>query len=340
MNVVSGARISSGGLHLGHFLGCIQPLLQNQSEIDNYIFVLNVCNGFINKAELLNMLSDLYAIKSTYDLNNMHVLIDEPLLQQYSDLFSFLQTTTSLNELLHVYPQSHHDSVDDFLFPIKQAMTYYIFDAEKAFLNNDNIRFVEFASRLAKKINKSYNLKLCCPRLETGFIPRLLGFNYEKMCKCNNNSIYFSDSASEIERKIYKLFDMKQLFKKYPDELTNFNNNKPYRLPDNYLPFEFLEAFSLKHLEDIDLGFDIKNSYNRKELREYLLRMISELISPIQKVKNQMSSSFLLEQLEQDEKYVHSIARKFDLSNFEYDYISISHHFSPYNGCSLSALAK
>lgn len=321
MNVVSGARISSGGLHLGHFLGCIQPLLRNQSSIDNYVFVLNVCNGFIDKAELLNMLSDLYAIKANYDLKNMHVLVDEPFLQQYSNLFSFLQTTTTLNELLHIYPQSQHDSIDDFLFPLKQAMTYYIFDAEKAFLNNDNIRFVEFASRLAKKVNKCSKLELSCPKLETGFIPRLHGYNYKKMCKHNNNSIYFSDSIIDIEKKIYKLFDMKQLFKKYPDELSNFNNNKPYMLPDYYLPFEFLEAFSLKPLKDIDLGFDIKNSLKRKELREYLFEIVSGLILPIQTVKSQMSTTDLLTQLKCDQKYIQSITRKFELSNLEYDHI-------------------
>lgn len=48
-NVVSGARISSGGLHLGHFLGCIQPLITSKEKIENYIFVLNSCDKILNK---------------------------------------------------------------------------------------------------------------------------------------------------------------------------------------------------------------------------------------------------------------------------------------------------
>ena len=87
-------------------------------------------------------------------------------MSDYDDLIKLLRNEVSLKELLKVYPKmsdfSYIDAtVEDFLFPLKQAMSYYIFDADTVFLNNDNLRFVEFAAKIAKKINKSEKQIYC-----------------------------------------------------------------------------------------------------------------------------------------------------------------------------------
>ena len=146
------------------------------------------------------MLLDLYAIRNRYGLSNFHVIIDEEYLSDYDDLIKLLRNEVSLKELLKVYPKmsdfSYIDAtVEDFLFPLKQAMSYYIFDADTVFLNNDNLRFVEFSAKIAKKINKSEKTNiLCCQKLITGKEPRLLGYNYLKMCK--KITLYFFQMMS------------------------------------------------------------------------------------------------------------------------------------------------
>lgn len=320
-NVVSGARISSGGLHLGHFLGCIQPLITSKEKIENYIFVLNSCDKILNKNTLVEMLLDLYAIRNRYGLSNFHVIIDEEYLTEYDDLLKLLRNEVSLKELLKVYPRisdcSYIDAtVEDFLFPLKQAMSYYIFDADTVFLNNDNLRFVEFSAKIAKKINKSEKANiLCCPKLITGKEPRLLGYNYLKMCKKNNNSIFLSDDVNVLKKKIYKLFDMAQLFEKYPDELVNFKENIPYMLPKSFLPFQYISSFSLMNVEEINFDFDYKDSRNRALLREYLTDLLFDIIIPIQEERSALTTEMVLQNLEHDKKYLKTIQKSINLKS-------------------------
>lgn len=316
MNVVSGARISKGGLHLGHYLGCIQPLLMNREKIENYIFVLNECGHSIETDDLHSMLFDLYAIKNAYQLNNLHVMLDSDLLADYQFLLNWLERETKLNNLLSVYPKSSNSSyngvsVDDFLFPIKQSISYFAFNAEKVFLNDDNIRFVEFAAKLAVKINqKNDELHLLIPKLVNGKIPRLLGYNYEKMSKHNENAIFLSDNKKILEEKIYKLFDMRQLFGKYPKELESFKTSKPYLLPDYFLPYQYIEAFSDSDFSSENLGFDIKNSFNRPKLRNYLIELLNSIILPIQEAKHSLTTKVILNNLHNDIRYLKTVYYK------------------------------
>jgi tryptophanyl-tRNA synthetase len=300
-NTVSGARVSKGGLHLGHFLGCFQPLIKRSSSVSNSIFVLNDC--FNSNDQLLDMLGDIYAIRNVYGLKQLRVVLESQLQFWCGSFFDFLLHNVNLAQLNSALPKTTDGTysgitrVSDFLFPIKQALSYYVFNADYAFFNDDNTRFVTFADELAKRINNTTNLNLKITKLITGDPTRLLGYDYKKMSKGNNNAIFLSDNDNELKQKIYKLCDNSQLFKACPNEQKKFDDGYPYIYPDFFLPFQYIKALSLDKTIDIE---PYKDSTKRKGLRLLLENTIKSLIFPIREVHTSFSADELLYMLKED----------------------------------------
>lgn len=299
MNVVSGARVTRGGLHLGHFLGCFQKLITMKDQIDNYFFVLNDKPSPTHDADFIMLLTDIYSIKFAYGLDQLHTVLDTDLMLENASFLSFLRNNVTLPKLLEIYPKNERgtyngSNVSDFLFPIEQAATYFLFDAAYAFLNDDNLRFVTFAAELAKKVNNLQDqVDIRIPRLMTGRIPHLCGYNYKKMSKANANTIPLSDSQSDISSKLYKLFDMKTLFQKYPSEKGNFDRAYPYIFPPEFLPFQYIRAFF-----DMDEQFDydiLKDSTKREYFRTIFIEKILDMLSPIWQIRKKLYPCDVLE---------------------------------------------
>lgn len=300
-NVVSGARVAKGGLHLGHFLGCFQPLIQKVKNVENYIFVLND-NPMQKNDFLIEMLLDLYSIKNAFNLKEIHIVLESQLLDWCSSFYNFLTQVTTLQTLTTTIPKDENNtiplqSVWDFLFPIKQALFSFIFDAEYYFLNDDNLRFIKFASRLGRKVNNCSERKIVIPQLITGRIPRLLGYDYRKMSKSNENAIFISDQGDVLKAKVYKLFDRSKLFAVDNNEKIKCESSNPYIYPDHFLPFVYLRAFSDIPTNEIER---LKSSLLRNELRDLLTNTLTELLSNIQNHRTLIDKTTILNQFFND----------------------------------------
>jgi tryptophanyl-tRNA synthetase len=278
-----------------------------KSEITDYFFVLNENHSKKNEAAFITMATDLYAIKIAYGLDNLHVVVDTELINENSRFIRRLTESVTLQSLLSVYPKDKNgtyqgSNVSDFLFPIEQAASYYLFNASYAFLNDDNLRFVTFAGELAKKINNlQYGVSLIVPQLKTGNSPHLNGYNYMKMSKANNNIISLSDNRDVVRKKIYKLFDMRSLFSKHPTEQDRFSEDYPYTLPHEFLPFHYVESF---FPSDMRFDYDVfKDSRRRVEFRELLTDSLLNYFSAFTETRKTLSPQMVRAYSSQDDEY-------------------------------------
>jgi tryptophanyl-tRNA synthetase len=295
MNLMSGARLSSGGLHLGHYLGCLSPL-SNFSENFKYFFVIRdrgeiqLSENLKANCDLITMMGDLMA---TSYASKIKIVLQSSLYTHYIALLDYIQEIVTLNQLENVHPKrkqiKHGNSkllLKDFLFPLDSVCTYFILDAEYVIMNDDNLRFVSFAKRISQKIANIYQEPiLVTPQLIHGKIPRLLGYNYQKVCKANNNCMFLSDSDDVLEQKVEKLFSFKYLFRNNPSLEREYSRSpNTFILPKTFLPLLYLQAFSDEpNLEQTLERF--RNPRLQDELRSLLNSTLKKIIVPMREIR-------------------------------------------------------
>jgi len=292
---MGGCRLSGGGLHLGHYLGCLLPLV-NFPDCCQYFFVIrDRPNHGLDRGtdfhthDLLAVLADLMA---TPFADRICPVLQSNLFPFYRKLVDAFQTTLTLNQLVSVHPQKRrlHQwtstmSVGDLMFPIESACTYFILRAEYVLMNDDNNRFVKFANRLHSKMcsdNRFASATIPAPHLCHGPLPRLHGFDLRKMSKANMNCIFLSDSDETLDKRISQLMHFKFLFRQRPDLGEEYARSPiEFHLPDEYPPFEYLRAFS-SEFTNINHEDRLRTLDGQEMLREMLRTVIvNNLVRPI-----------------------------------------------------------
>lgn len=254
MNLMSGLRLTPGGIHLGHYLGCLTPLDHLNDDILYFVIRdrgLDIEN--ISSPNYKNLVDILIDLSSTKYAGRINFVLQSKLQVYFAPIFEYIQDIVTLNQLNNVHPQRKKIknklavlSIKDYLFPIESACTYFILDADRILMNDDNMATVKFAYNVSKKISTAFNKQIFTyPVLLHGKLPRLLGYNYEKVCKANNNAIFLSDSAETLENKLNKFLTFKYLFRKEPYLAEQRSNlREDFIIPDNFLPFQYMRIFS------------------------------------------------------------------------------------------------
>jgi len=273
--LASGVRLSNKGLHLGHYLGCFTPLSNFTEDYDFYFIINDVSNLELNTKDkedtLINMVEDILSIETP---KNIRIFLQSDILKHQSDFYSKIQKITSFNQLIAANPHNKiiktgksQLSVLDYLFPIRDTVVYLSLETDIVLMNDDNSRIIDFSRRVSQKINNLMNMgnnhpKLKQPYLKTGFIPRLLGFDYRKMCNRNNNAIYLTESPEILKNKINKTVNTKYL-NYYLKE--KFNDSIPENLDLNayFVPKLIAEIFG-----ESNLFFE----FEKNNVGEYVLK--------------------------------------------------------------------
>ncbi len=321
-NLLSGLRLSPKGLHLGHYLGCLTPL--NHFKNDEKLFFVIRDKGVDisnpssqNYRNLLDILIDLY---STQYSNRIVFVLQSKLQPYYSPIVSFLQDIITIKQLINIHPHrkkiktnSYNLSVRDFLFPIESISTYYILNADRILMNDDNLSVVKFAYSMNKRITNIFGKNIfTSPILLHGVFHRLLGYNYKKVSKANQNAIFFSDETDILDHKLSKILSFKYLFKLNPQlsiERSELREN--FTLPDSYLPFIYLRVFSndMNIEEKIQQYKSFKNYELLKNDFNYTMR---NFIYSIQEKRNSLKNkeNMLLEKLYTDTSSAEAISKQ------------------------------
>lgn len=307
--LMSGCRLNAGGLHLGHYLGCATPLRECEPS-SLLVFVIGDRSAAAidagRKAEqwLVPLLADVLA---AVRFANVALVRQSSLHDYYRAIQDNLTSLVTLTQLENVHPKQRQIrarnaalSVRDFLFPLETASTYFVLDAEYVLMNDDSARFVRFARSVAARVNNRAHAQLVrAPVLLHGPLPRLLGYNYEKVSKANGNCIFLSDTAEAVERKVEGLFAFKYLFRHSTGEAERYARERSnYALPVEFLPYSYLEAFGGITREEARKRWPTVTEQD--DLKLTLKRLLAEFIDPIREEARALreSPSRVLEALE------------------------------------------
>ena len=287
--VLSGARLGQKGLHLGHFLGCFQPIITGRIEkYSEYFFVIfDEEKSEISESDIWHYIAEIYAVAKVFKLKNIHVVFEDDLVEKFYLIRTIIEKQTTCNQLFNSYRIEFTHArtifsnrrVADMLFPLNQAALNIAFNASYICMNDDNLRIIEFSRDTNKKIIRICgDIALNMPELVTGEIPHLLGYNYKKMCNGNENAIYLDDSTEVIERKVHQLFNHKRYFQAYPEEYEKFKKTDSYQYSEKYLPIMFMDAL-FPDMEKSD-GLLMKKERSISE-ENYLKKPLVKLIDSI-----------------------------------------------------------
>lgn len=298
--LMSGCRLNAGGLHLGHYLGCMMPLRSFESS-NQYVFVIGdrsaaaIDAGREADQWLALLLADVLA---AVRFANVAIVRQSSLHPYYREIQDRLTALVTLTQLENVHPKQRQIRarsaglrVRDFLFPLETASTYFVLDAEYVLMNDDSARFVRFARTVATRVNNRANVRLVrAPVLRHGPLPRLLGYNYQKIAKANGNCIFFSDTPEEVERKVEGLFAFKHLFRYSSGEAQRYARQQSnYAFPTAFLPYSYLEVFGGISREEAQRRWPTVNEQD--DLKLTLKRIVGGIVDPIREEARSLRES-------------------------------------------------
>ncbi len=295
--LLSGARLSAGGLHLGHYLGCFSSISRFVGKADACFFIiLDRCayplGVDIRECHLLSeMVADIVAIQSPIPV---YIALESRMHDFIVPIADSLAATVTLTQLQNVHPskkwiKAGHRNVRiaDLLFPIQIAALYAVMNCNYLIANDDSQRFVKFAKTLFHKVHNEHPAFLAkAPTLVHGIEPRLIGWNYRKMSKGNNNAIFLSDADAVIHTKIEQLFDYRQLRRAFPEKVQL--SGASFNVPSEFAPFSFLKAF-MPEREDLIAACSEPTKHNL--VKSELFNVLSKLIEPIRERRENLLQS-------------------------------------------------
>ena len=296
LKLISGARLSEGGLHLGHYLGCLSPLTAFPEDEYCFYFIItdtSPAHRLVDQAtdpDLINMASDLLATKYAA---RVKIVLQSRILCEGPVLFTALKDLITFRQLQGVHPQRQkirenqaNLSTSDFTFILDEIFGFLALDASYVLMNDDNFRFVCFARRTAKKFNNVYGRVLSEPLLRHGTVSRLLGKDEQRMTKANGNAIYLSETGESLRNKAQQLVNSTQR----AGFIRLDSAGKPIQsdsspVPDTFLPFTYLRVFGDPlNAETIVTDFK-EGSLSIYDLADEVFRTLEGVMAPIREAR-------------------------------------------------------
>ncbi|AUG55903.1 hypothetical protein CSC3H3_24125 (plasmid) [Thalassospira marina] len=236
---------------MGHLNGCLtSPKL---SELDDYFFIIqdNISDRNISKtyADRLSHLAG--AILALAPKGPRTLIVRQSAIQEsYFKLYMVLCELASTNSIFQNNPKIRggdvtDTSVSDAIFPISEVCNILSLDCDHLFMNDDNLRFVNLARRLRRKIQlRGFDNYPKRPNLMYGGAQRLIGYNYLKMSKSNSNTIPLGISNAGLVSEVERLSNRRWLYKKGSEFRWSFKRGDTSILhPEDYPIFTFYKAF-------------------------------------------------------------------------------------------------
>jgi tryptophanyl-tRNA synthetase len=329
VRLVSSIRLSSGGIHLGHYVGNLLPS-QDFTLPKQYIFVIKDTEPVIwEKKEkkwevLLDMVTDILAIPFA---DSILLTTSSSILSNSYLLYSVIQDIVTFNRLTNIHfkkdgfrKNEASNSIKNFLYPVDEAATLLALKPNYILANDDNLRSVRFISDIAKKINRLFDVELMpMPRIyHHKYISRLIGYDYRRMCKAHNNTIRVSDEPNVLMKKITQITSRNNYFAKNQKALEAFTLDEiNFVFPDDYLPFVFWRVFSSYELSQQEKAYYSK-VVNKSILNQKLYDLLDKQLEPIRKKKTFLynNQSIVLDRLEHDAFEISKIVKS-NLHNIE-----------------------
>ncbi len=226
--VLTGMR-TTGTLHLGHFAGALKRWkeIQDTGEYENFFLLADIqaLTTHADHPELLrqsikDVTLDWLSVGLNPFLPNVHFVLQSQVPSR-SDLSVLLTMFAKYNDVLRIptlkeeLKSQKHPNLGFINYPVDQAADIYMvsplkFELEDQLLvpvGEDQVSHLEFANRLARKVNRKVgNVLLPCEPL-VGHVGRLPGIGgNDKMSKSKGNSIDLRDDAETVRTKVMRMY--------------------------------------------------------------------------------------------------------------------------------------
>lgn len=265
-------RPSGGGLHFGHYIGNIEPLIKYQDDFECYFIFSDL--QMINMGEekdiidnILTMMCQMIALgvdpcKVTFARESE---IKRDKLNELIIMSDYLSNARI--DRLPLFKSSNRPfKMSMYVYPLLQALDFYITDAEVAFSNIDNKAAIELINELFKRMNSLGEYKLKHIELIHGRTEILVGINGKKMSKAKGNAIFLGDSYTGIVEKINKMYT--DPLKVHSDSPGHVEGNVVFMVLKSFLPDEEYQEFCVAYRA---------GKLSDKSVKLYLSQLLSDI---------------------------------------------------------------
>lgn len=262
-NAVTCLRPTSGGLHFGHYIGNIQPLIMHQYTYNCFfIFAdLQALNMFVDGQYETIVLNNIYEMMKQIlslgvDENKVYFARESKIkngrFNEFVHLCNFL-TNNRINRLPAFKSEKTSLKMSQYLFPILQMLDFVITDAAYAFSNIDNKPVIELTNEVFAKCNAQLKTNYKHISLIHGTVDSLIGIDGFKMSKKRKNCIFLKDTNDEIIKKTNKLYtDPCRIHSNIQGNVQNNNSFKYLRaFMENDIYEKYVELYEHGDVGDV-----------------------------------------------------------------------------------------
>lgn len=211
--ILTGDR-PTGPLHLGHLVGSLQNRVKLQDDYDCFFIIADyqALTDHTRETELvekntIEIVLDWLSVglspeKSTFFIQS-RVLEIADLTMYFSMLVTLarLQRNPTVKEEIKA-SGNPHISYGFLGYPVSQAANILIVRAQLIPVGEDQLPHIEQTREIARTFNGLFKEVFPIPEGLVGNVPRLLGFDGQKMGKSSNNAIFLKDPPEEIRNKV------------------------------------------------------------------------------------------------------------------------------------------
>jgi tryptophanyl-tRNA synthetase len=214
MRILSGIQ-PSGVLHIGNYLGMIQPMVASQETSELFCFIadLHSLTSVFNAKQHFDLtneaIMDLCALGIDPDKSVFWVQSDVP---EVTELTWYLNTVTpvGLLERCHSYKDKVAKNLPAnnglFSYPVLMAADILMYQSNVVPVGKDQKQHVEVARDIAIKFNQTYGEVFTIPepriREEVAVVP---GIDGQKMSKSYGNTLDIFAPESQLRKKVMSI---------------------------------------------------------------------------------------------------------------------------------------
>jgi tryptophanyl-tRNA synthetase len=201
--LLAGCRASQGGLHLGHVYGCLQDLPPGRDTL--YFVIDDTYTARVGPTAVADIALDALACAPTgVDVRPVRSSrlqgSLQPIVRELYRNVTWPQLRAAHPRHKDIRDNAYVEDLQDLLFPIRDAARLIGMRCDIACFNDDNVRFVDFARRSARRIRKNRGLteNLDIPHLRLRRPGRLLSFDGQKMARDKKNALFVSATTDQV----------------------------------------------------------------------------------------------------------------------------------------------
>lgn len=276
----------TGELHIGNYIGAINPMLKDDHRDKLGIFLIadghsyaKVSQAKVRQDYIRKLTALLIVISKNHNNFSNLVIIRQSDLTPIFQIMWMLHKYCNINYLLrcHAYQSSKNisDNMCLLSYPLLMAADIIGLQSDWITVGYDQKQHIEFTKRIIKKINYDSGkdiLKMPITELLTN---NLLGTDGQKMSKTYNNTIPLVSTPEELRLKIMKI------------KTTNQSVGEP-KNPDLCPLFSIYSHFVTDNNDLINLKQQYLQGIGWQTMKEKLFELLNSQFSELSKPYNQV----------------------------------------------------